>query len=170
MVDAPPKPAAEMAQLSYMVGTWNCAGKTFATPFGPEHATEGVAKAQMALDGFRLVIHYDEAKTAASPMPFHVLQVVGYDSAQKAFDSTCFDNFGGSCTQTTQGWKGNVLVFEGTGLMGGQKMGARDTFTKVSATEMTTRPVGTGTPAPSPTSRLRLVQALRRDSRFHDVP
>src|SRR5512141_2045090 len=133
----PPKPGPEMSQLSYLVGTWHCAGKTFATPFGPEHATEGVAHAQMALDGFRLVIHYDEAKTAASTMPYHVLQVVGYDPAQKAFDSACFDNFGGSCTQTTQGWKGNALVFEGTGLMGGQKMGARDTFTKVSATEMT---------------------------------
>jgi uncharacterized protein DUF1579 len=133
----PPKPAPEMSQLGYLVGTWNCAGKTFTSPFGPEHATEGVAHAQMALDGFRLVIHYDEAKTAASPMPYHVLQVVGYDSAQKAFDSACFDNFGASCTQTTQGWKGNALVFEGTGFMGGQKMGARDTFTKVGATEMT---------------------------------
>jgi len=133
----PPKPAPEISQLSYLVGTWNCAGKTFATPFGPEHATEGVAHAQMALDGFRLVIHYDETKTAASPMPYRVLQVVGYDSAQKVFDSACFDNFGSTCTQTTQGWKGNALVFEGTGLMMGQKSGARDTFTKVSATEMT---------------------------------
>jgi hypothetical protein len=132
----PPKPAPEMSQLSYLVGTWNCAGKTFATPFGPEHATEGVAHAQMALDGFRLVIHYDEAKTAASAMPYHVLQVVGYDSAQKAFESMCFDNFGSTCTQTSPGWKVDALVFEGTALMGGQKMGARDTFTKVSATEM----------------------------------
>jgi hypothetical protein len=134
---APPKPAAEMSQLSYMVGTWNCSGKAFASPFGPEHATEGVGKAQMALGGFRLVIHYDEAKTAANPMPYHGLQVVGWDSAQKAFDSVCFDVFGGACTQTSPGWKGNALVFEGTALMGGQKMGARDTFTKVSANEMT---------------------------------
>ncbi len=132
----PPKPAPEMSQLSYMVGTWNCAGKAFASPFGPEHASKGVAHAQMALGGFRLVIHYDETKTAANPMPFHVLQVVGWDHAQKAFDSHCFDSFGGACTQTTSGWKGDALVFEGTGLMGGQKMGARDTFTKVSATEM----------------------------------
>lgn len=140
----PPKPGPEMSQLSYLVGTWNCAGKTFATPMGPEHATEGVAHAQMALDGFRLVIHYDEAKTAASAMPYHVLQVIGYDSAQKAFDSVCFDSVGGSCTQTSQGWKGNALVFEGTGLMMGQKSGARDTFTKVSETEMTHKGEGQG--------------------------
>lgn len=133
----PPKPAPEMSQLSYLVGTWNCAGKTFASPFGPEHATKGVAHAQMALDGFRLVIHYDETKTAASPMPFRILQVIGWDATQKAFDSHCYDSMGGDCTQTSPGWKGDALVFEGTGLMGGQKSGARDTFTKVSATEMT---------------------------------
>ncbi len=132
----PPKPAPEMSQLGYLVGTWHCSGKTFATPMGPEHASEGVANAQMALGGFRLVIHYDESKTAANSMPYHVLQVVGYDPAQKAFDSVCFDVFGSSCTQTSTGWKGDVLTFEGTALMGGQKMGARDIFTKVSATEM----------------------------------
>ncbi len=132
----PPKPATEMSQLDYMVGTWNCSGKTFETPMGPEHPTQGVAKAQMALGGFRLVIHYDEAKTAKSPMPYHVLQVVGWDSAKKAFDSVCFDVFGGACTQTSPGWNGDALVFEGTALMGGQKMGARDTFTKVNANEM----------------------------------
>jgi hypothetical protein len=133
---SPPKPAPEMSQLDYLVGTWHCSGKAFASPMGPEHATEGVAHAQMALDGFWLVIHYDETKTAASPMPYHLLQVVGWDSAQKAFDSVCFDVFGATCNQTSSGWKGDNLIFEGTALWGGQKMGARDTFTKVSATEM----------------------------------
>ena len=38
--------------------------------------------------------------------------------------------------QTSPGWKGDALVFDGSAAMGGQKMGARDTFTKVSATEM----------------------------------
>jgi hypothetical protein len=134
---AAPKPAAEMSQLSYMVGTWHCSGKTFATPMGPEHATQGVAKAQMELGGFRLVIHYDEAKTAANATPYRVLQVVGWNAAQKMFDSSCFDVFGAACTQTSPGWKDNALVFEGTAVMGDQKMGARDTFTKKDANEMT---------------------------------
>ena len=132
----PPKPAPEMSQLAYFAGTWNCSGKTFATPIGPEHATDGVASGQMTLGGFRLVIHYDEKKTDANPMPFHVLQVIGWDAGRKLFDSACFDGFGGSCMQTSPGWKGDALVFEGTAIMGGQKMGARDTFTKVSATEL----------------------------------
>jgi hypothetical protein len=133
----PPKPAAEMSQMAYFAGYWNCSGKTFQTPFGPEHATAGIARGDLALGGFRLVLHYDETKTAASPMPFSVLQVIGWNDGAKAFDSVCFDVFGGACTQTSAGWKGNTLVFEGSGVMGGQKMGARDTFTKVSATELT---------------------------------
>jgi hypothetical protein len=123
--------------MAYFAGYWNCSGKTFASPFGPEHATTGIAHGEMALGGFRLVLHYDETKTAASPMPFQVLQVIGWNDGAKAFDSVCVDVFGGACTQTTAGWKGNTLVFEGSGVMGGQKMGARDTFTKVSATELT---------------------------------
>ncbi|HTS03357.1 MAG TPA: DUF1579 family protein [Thermoanaerobaculia bacterium] len=134
---APPKPAPEMSQLAYFTGAWHCTGKTFATPMGPEHASEGIAHGQMALDGFRLVIHYDETKTAANPMPYHVLQVVGWDAGQKVFDSVCFDDFGSACTQTASGWKEGAFTFEGTANMGGQKMGVRDTFTKVSATEMT---------------------------------
>jgi hypothetical protein len=43
---------------------------------------------------------------------------------------------GGSCSQTSPGWKGDVLAFEGTDLAMGQKTGARDSFTKVSASEM----------------------------------
>ncbi len=132
----PPKPAPEMAQLGYFAGSWHCSGKTFATPMGPEHATEGTAHGQMTLGGFRLVINYDETKTALNPMPYHVLQVMGWDAGAKAFDSACFDVFGGSCTQTSAGWKGDDLVFEGSAMMGGQKMGARDTFTKVSASEL----------------------------------
>ena len=142
----PPKPAPEMAQLGYFAGTWHCSGKTFATPMGPEHATEGTANGQMALGGFRLVIHYDEVKTAANPATGGVIATAplggktdvdrAVEAAQKAFDSHCFDSFGGACSQTTSGWKGDELVFEGSAMMGGQKMGARDTFTKVSATEL----------------------------------
>jgi hypothetical protein len=133
---APPKAAPQMAQLSYLTGTWNCAGKTFANPFGPEHATAGVVQSRMSLNGFLLEIHYDENKTAANPMPYHALQVVGFQGAHGMFVSSCFDSMGGTCEENSSGWKGDALVFEGSGFMMGQKSGARDTFTKVSATEL----------------------------------
>lgn len=133
---SPPKAAAEMSQLSTLTGTWNCSGKTFANPFGPEHATEGTSKGRFSPNGFWLELHYDESKTAANPTPFHVLQVVGFQGAHGVFVSSCFDSMGGTCEQASSGWKGDALVFEGSGLMMGQKSGARDTFTKVSATEL----------------------------------
>ena len=37
---------------------------------------------------------------------------------------------GGWAQQTSAGWQGDALVFTGDGVMGGQKSGARDTFTK----------------------------------------
>jgi hypothetical protein len=133
---APPKPAAEMSQLSYLAGTWNCSGKAFASPFGPEHASEGVAHAKASLGGFWYEMHYDETKSATNPAPYHIIQLMGYDPVQKVFLSHCFDMMGGACSQTSPGWKGDTLAFEGTDLVMGQKTGARDSFTKLSATEM----------------------------------
>lgn len=133
---SPPKPAAEMSQLAYLAGTWNCSGKAFASPFGPEHASEGTAHVKASLNGFWYELRYDETKSSSNPMPYHIIQLIGYDPGQKLFLSHCFDMMGGSCSETSSGWKGDVLAFEGTDLVMGQKAGSRDSFTKVSATEM----------------------------------
>ena len=133
---APPKPAAEMSQLSYMVGTWNCSGKTFATPFGPEHATAG--RRPRADGAGRVPARHPLRRDEDGREPDAVPRPPGHRLGRRpeGVRLDCFDVFGGTCTQTSPGWKGDALVFEGTALMGGQKMGARDTFTKVSATEM----------------------------------
>ncbi len=133
---APPKPATDTEQIAYFAGNWTCKGKTFTTPMGPEHATEGTVAAKLGLDGFWYLIHYDELKTAANPMPYHAAVIMGFEPGQKVFVESCFDSMGGVCSQTSPGWKGNVLTFEGTMAAMGQKGGARDIFTKVSATEM----------------------------------
>lgn len=132
----PPRPAKEMAQLSYLAGTWTCAGKSFPSPFGPEHASAGTAAVKLTLGGFWYEVHYDEKKTPENSTPFHLVQLLGYDAGQELFVSHCFDAMGGSCSQTSAGWKEDVLAFEGASSAMGQKSGARDTFTKISATEM----------------------------------
>ena len=131
-----PKPPKEMSQLSAFLGSWTCSGKTFATPMGPEHATEAKMGASHALEGFWVVFHYDETKTAANPMPYHAAGFMGYDPGDKVFLERCHDSFGAFCNQTSKGWGGDVLTFEGPGSMGGQKTAFRDIFTKKSATEM----------------------------------
>ncbi len=132
----PPKPAPEMSQLAYFAGTWACSGKTFQTPMGPEHPTEGTVHASPSLGGFWFVVHYDEKKTAASPMPYHAGIFWGYDAAEKAFILRCHDSFGGYCAETGKGWAGDTFVLEGPAVGMGPYTSTRDTFTKKGATEM----------------------------------
>ncbi|HVO52404.1 MAG TPA: DUF1579 family protein [Thermoanaerobaculia bacterium] len=130
---APPKPPKEMSQLSVFLGSWTCTGKGLATPMSPEHATEAKLGVAHVLDGYWVVFHYDETKTAANPMPYHAAGFMGYDPGEKVFLERCHDNYGGFCNQTSKGWVGDVLTFEGPGSMGGEKMAFRDIFTKKGA-------------------------------------
>ena len=134
---APPPNPAELSQLDFFIGTWNCAGKTMANPMGPEHATTATVHAGHAVGDRWVHVTYDEKKTAANPMPYHAGVYWGYDTGKKQFVQGCFDNFGGYCSQSSQGWKGDTLAFEGTGNMDGKQIGARDTFARKGANELT---------------------------------
>ncbi|HSE12141.1 MAG TPA: DUF1579 family protein [Rudaea sp.] len=134
-----PAPAAppEVAQVAFFAGTWNCTGKTFASPMGPEHATAATVHGTMAVGGMWMNIAYDEKKTAANPTPYHAGIYMGFDAGAKKFVEGCFDNFGGYCTQSGSGWNGDTMTFEGTSNSGGKQFGARDTFTKKGANQVT---------------------------------
>lgn len=136
---APAAPAApaELAQLDYFGGNWNCTGKAFASPMAPEHATAATVHATKAAGGRWQHVTYDETKTAANPAPYHVGVYWGYDAAKKSFIQFCVDNFGGYCNQTSTGWNGDTMIFEGTGNGDGKQFGARDTFVKKDANTMT---------------------------------
>ncbi|HET7063371.1 MAG TPA: DUF1579 family protein [Rudaea sp.] len=134
---APPSPPAELAQLDFFVGTWNCSGKAFATPMGPEHATTATVHAAKEVGGRWVRTNYDENKTAANPMPYHVVAHFGYDSAKKQFVNSCVDVFGGYCTTTSSGWNGDTMIFEGP-VNGMPEPGSgRDTFTRKGANQLT---------------------------------
>ncbi len=132
----PPKPAPEMSQIAYFHGSWTCTGKAFQTPMGPEHPTEATVHASTELGGFWYVLHYDEKKTAANPMPYHVGMFWGFDAAKKMFVLRCHDSFGGYCAETGKGWEGDKFVLEGPAGGMGPFTASRDTFTKESATEV----------------------------------
>ena len=127
---AAPKPPKELSQLAYFAGSWTCTGKGFASPFGPEHATEATVKIGSVLGGYWYMFHYDETATAGNPMPYHAAGFWGYDTGEKVFVENCQDSFGGYCHQTSKGWAGDTFTFEGPGSAGGQKVAFRDTFTK----------------------------------------
>jgi len=123
-----PKPAAEMERVKWMVGTWQCTGKTMASSMGPEHATEAEVKSEMILDGMWLAHHYREKKTAQNSMPISADEVWTYDSAERMWDRLAIDNAGGWATGTAKGWEKGKIVWMSDGMMGGQKMKFRDTF------------------------------------------
>ena len=47
----PPKPAAEMAQTTYMEGTWTCDGKMHESPMGPAGPMKSTAVIRKDLGG-----------------------------------------------------------------------------------------------------------------------
>ena len=130
--DAAPVPGVpgELSQYDFMAGTWHCTGTAFASPMMAEHATTATVHVNKAVGGHWFHAAYDENKTAANPKPYHAGVFFGYDSAKKTFVERCVDSLGGYCAQTSSGWKGDTLTFEGTGSGAGGDFGARDTFAK----------------------------------------
>jgi len=127
---AMPTPAAELSQLKYFVGAFQCKGRAFESPFGPAHATEAKVEIDLELDGFWYTGRYTETKTQENPHPFEIDFTWGYESAGKTFTASTHDNTGGSAMQTSSGWAGDKLVFDGTSMGMGMKAKMRDTFTK----------------------------------------
>jgi hypothetical protein len=74
----------KLKELEPFVGTWQCIGTAFASPFGPEHPTKATVTGAWILGGAWLEIHYAEAKTAKNPHPYDVRGFYGYDEQPKA--------------------------------------------------------------------------------------
>lgn len=132
-----PKPPAELSQLQFFIGTWACTGTGFASPMAPEHPTSATVRGTSAVGGMWIHLTYDEKTMDSNPMPIHAAMYMGYDAERKEFLLGCVDSLGGRCTETSKGWNGDTMVFEGTGSMGGQKAGSRDTFVKKGAGQLT---------------------------------
>lgn len=128
---------AELAQLDFFNGKWNCSGKAFASPMGPEHASVATVHAAKAVGDHWRYLTYDETKTAANPAPMHAGVYWGYDTAKKSFIQFCADNVGGYCNQTSAGWNADTLVFEGIGNGDGKQFGSRDILVKKDANTFT---------------------------------
>jgi hypothetical protein len=124
----PPVPDPALAQLKPLAGTWSCAGRTFGP--GPEHPTTATMTLAWHLDGFWLEVRYEEAKAAANPVPLSSVSEWGFDLLQKTLTSTTVDNVSGVDTQTTAGWQGDKLVFEGSARRFGTQFLDRDTFVR----------------------------------------
>jgi hypothetical protein len=124
----PPVPNAALAQLKALEGSWTCAGRTLGP--GPEHATSAAMTFTWHLEGFWLEVRYDESKTAANPVPLSSISQWGFDELQQTLASSTVDDWSGIASQTSGGWQGDKLVFDGTAHRFATQFQARDTFAR----------------------------------------
>jgi hypothetical protein len=130
----PPKPASEMSQLAFFEGRWACEGKMFQTPMAPAGTMKSTADIRRDLGG-----HFQTGTikgTSANMPPFEGRFHATYDTGLKQFVMLWVDNMGGWAQNTSRGWKGDAMVYEGEGHMGGQAMKGRDTFTRAGTGSM----------------------------------
>jgi len=134
--DAPPGPNPHLKELKYFAGTWQCKGTSFAFMGTPEHKTSATVDASWTLNDYWLSLRYHESQTAINAHPFDVRVFWGWDEQTKKFAAGGVDNMGSYSIQSSSGWDGNKLTWEGDMHGGGMTMKARDVFTKVSATKV----------------------------------
>ncbi len=134
--DAPPGPNPKLKELKYFAGDWQCKGTGFAFMGMPEHKTSATVEANWTLDNYWLAMRYHESKTAINAHPVDVRIFWGWDEQTKKFSSGAVDNMGAYYIQSSPGWDGNKLTFDGDLHGGGSTMKVRDVFTKVSATKL----------------------------------
>lgn len=126
-----PGSSARLDQLGDFTGDGTCTGHVLAAGSKPGHDTTGKYHGEKILDGNWIVMHYDEDRTASNSRPYHVVQYLGYDAANKRFTSVVLDNSGvGYSTGTSSGWKGDTFSVDNTAGMGGKRVTFRDVFTK----------------------------------------
>jgi hypothetical protein len=85
---APPKAPVEINRLPFFRGRdgrFECKGKDFASPLGPEHTARLIGTGNLELDGFWYVVRGAEEKTAVNPTPGKFKSSFGYDTAIKKF-------------------------------------------------------------------------------------
>jgi len=132
-----PKPAPEMSQLKYFAGSWTCSGDAPASIFGPAHKTKTSIMIKSDLDGFWYAGMVAEMKTESNTQPVKGMIHLGYDAKGKQYVMVWVDNFGSWATETSPGWQGDTMIWNGDQMGLGEKATSRDTFAKKSDTEFT---------------------------------
>ena len=123
---AMPKPPEEMKVEQWFVGTWHCKGVQHAGPMGPEMKTSTKIEMKLEFAGFWLQV---KGTAMAGPMKGHEF-FAGYAGWDGTTHQRYDFNPGGFTHFTTKGWDGDKLVFDGEGMMGGQKTALKHTITK----------------------------------------
>jgi hypothetical protein len=135
----PPAPAPEFTSAAkYFVGNWKCDSSMPAGAWGP--GGKGTSTLAFKFDMGDMWMNLDgDMKMADPKAPMHMTfrGLAGYDPTTKKIMRMDWNSSGATMHLSTAGWTGDKLVFEGDGMMMGQKMKLRHTITKKNDTEWT---------------------------------
>ena len=110
---APPKPGPEHQRLAGFVGKWNFDGQSQASPYGPAGKITSVDTFAWLPGNFFLEHQWDVNQAGTRIVG---REIIGYDSAGKAYTSRFFDNFGnsgsirGTMNGNTWSWTADSMV------------------------------------------------------------
>lgn len=132
----PPKPDP-MLETAFkgMAGSWKCTGK-MTMPDGKVADTKSAMNIGTDLDGF--VYTGEWTMEPAGGMPAMKMRMLwSHDAVSKKLMEVGFDNMGGNFHGTSDGMKGNVIVWNDEGTMMGKPAKMRSTITRKSDKEIT---------------------------------
>jgi hypothetical protein len=135
--EAPPKPAPALVDaFKGMAGTWACKGKFQKMDGSGEMDSQSTMVLRSELDGFAYSGSYQIAKNAMLPNGMKGQLFWSYDAANNKLVEFFADSYGGIGRGTSDGLKGDVVVWEEDGVMMGKANKSRTTMTRVGPKEI----------------------------------
>lgn len=112
-----PKPDPEIKKFDVFLGHWTYKGEYEAGPLGPANKVTGEMATKRILGGFFVQNQYTEK----GPMgESHVLEIIGYDPANKTYPSTAYGDDGASALGAYV-LDGNIFNYSGKLIFGGKQ-------------------------------------------------
>ena len=131
-----PKPAPALVDaFKVMTGTWACKGK-FKKPDGTDSDGSSTMVITSELDGFTYSGAYQVPKSEMLPAGMQGQLFWSYDSANRRLVEFFADSLGAIGHGTSEGLKGDTVVWEEDEVLMGQPKKVRTTVKRLSPTEM----------------------------------
>jgi hypothetical protein len=135
--EAQPKPAPALVEaFKGMTGTWACKGKFQKMDGSGEMDGQSTMVMKSALDGFAYSGDYKVAKNAMLPNGMKGQMFWSYDAASNKLVEFYADSYGGVGRGTSDGLKGDSIVWDEDSVMMGKATKSRTTVKQISPKEI----------------------------------
>ena len=112
-----PKPTADHKKLERLAGIWKGKDKLHPSPWDPKGGVaEGFQRGRVSLDGFAVVIDYEQSRDGKKSFAGHGVYTLDPKSKQVVLH--WFDTMGQGAEEFRGSWKGEVLTLESKTAMG----------------------------------------------------